>query len=181
MYRFYIVSAVIISLILFNGGVTTLFAALRFLKSEPRHFDFADQAMLPPSFGSGEFSFEIWIRPDASFPVGRTNRGTISQLENWAEADRRPYNDPDWWTAGNFLLDGHSRPDGFNPENTREGTFSLQFYGGGRLRWMFADDGEVVPVGKVWTAQAFPAASSPSLPRREVASCHLHPEMGKGD
>jgi len=31
-------------------------------------------------------------------------------------------------------LDGHTRPDGFTPDKTREGTFSLQFYGGGRLR-----------------------------------------------
>ena len=161
--RFYWASAVIILLVFFNGGITNSFAALRFLKSQPRHFDFADQPILPPTFGTGEFSFEIWIRPDASFPVGRTNRATINQLEAWTDVDRRPYSDPDWWTAGNFLLDGHSRPDGWDSDKTREGTFSLQFYGGGRLRWMFADDGDVVPLGKVWTVEAFPASGSPSL------------------
>ncbi len=54
-------------------------AALRFLKSEPNHFDFADQRALPPSFGVGEFTFELWIKPDASFPVGFTDRGTLKE------------------------------------------------------------------------------------------------------
>jgi hypothetical protein len=39
----------------------------------------------------------------------------------------------------------------------------LQFYGGGRLRWMFADDGDVAPVGRVWAVEAYPAGSTPSL------------------
>ena len=43
--------------------------ALHFLKSEPNHFDFADQRALPPTFGAGEFAFELWIKLDASFPV----------------------------------------------------------------------------------------------------------------
>src|SRR5712692_11628762 len=138
-------------------------SALRFVRNKPEHFDFADQRVLPPTFGMGEFTLEIWIKPDASYPVGRTDRSSINQLQNWSEADPRPYGTPDWWFAGNFLLDGHTRPDGFTPDKTREGTFSLQFYGGGRLRWMFADDADVVPVGKVWSVQAYPAASTPSL------------------
>jgi len=138
-------------------------AALRFVRNKPEHFDFADQRVLPPTFGMGEFTLEIWIKPDASYPVGRTDRSSINQLQNWSEADPRPYGTPDWWFVGNFLLDGHTRPDGFTPDKTREGTFSLQFYGGGRLRWMFADDADVVPVGKVWSVQAYPAASTPSL------------------
>jgi len=139
------------------------FASLRFVKNEPNHFDFADQRALPPTFGAGEFTFEIWIKPDTSFPVGPTDRGTINQINVWSNADIAPYSAGNWWFAGNFLLDGHTRPDGFTPDKTREGTFSLQFYGGGRLRWMFADDSDVVPVGKVWAVEAYPASSTPSL------------------
>lgn len=137
--------------------------SLRFLPSEPKKFDFADQRTLPPTFGTGEFTFELWIKPDASFPIGETSRGTFGQLKNWSDFDARPYSSPGWWLAGNWLLDGHSRPKGFDAFDTREGTFSLQFYGGGRLRWMFADDGDVVPIGKVWSVQAFPARNTPSL------------------
>src|SRR5258707_10252065 len=137
--------------------------ALRFLKSEPNRFDFADQRVLPPAFGAREFTFELWIRPDASFPVGSTDRGTLNQLVAWSNADIAPYSAGNCWFSGNFLLDGHTRPDGFTPDKTREGTCSLQFYGGGRLRWMFADDTDRVPVGKVWSVQAYPGASTPSL------------------
>ena len=55
-----------------------------------------------------------------------------------------------WWYKGNFLLDGHNNAD------FGRGTFSLQVYGGGRLRWLFGD-GQLVPV------QAWPADSTPSL------------------
>lgn len=143
----------------FCGPATTK-GALRFLKSEAGHFDFADQRALPPTFGAGEFTFEFWIKPDASFPVGFTDRGTLNQLSAWSNADIAPYSSGNWWFAGNFLLDGHTRPDGFTSDKTREGTFSLQFYGGGRLRWMFADDGDVAPVGKVWAVEAYPANST---------------------
>jgi hypothetical protein len=139
------------------------FASIRFLKSEPGTFDFADQKSVPPSFGNGEFTFELWIKPDDSFPIGPTDRGTLGQLTNWTVQDERPYGAPNWWFAGNFLLDGHTRPDGFYPNNTREGTFSLQFYGGGRLRWMFADDADAVPVGKVWSVQAYPCFDDPFI------------------
>jgi hypothetical protein len=145
-------------------GSTTAFAgSLRFLPNEPRQFDFADQRALPPTFGAGEFTLELWMKPDNSFPVGDTDRGTIGQLTNWSETDLRPYSRPDWWYEGNWLLDGHTRPRGYSPLDSREGTFSLQFYGGGRLRWMFADDADVVPVGKVWAVQAQPARATPSL------------------
>jgi hypothetical protein len=73
------VTTLLICLVSFGFSQTSL-AALRFLKSEPNHFDFADQRVLPPTFGSGEFTFELWIKPDASFPVGYTDRGTLNQL-----------------------------------------------------------------------------------------------------
>jgi len=156
------IALLLIGFAIFDEGQNTS-AALRFLKSEPNYFDFADQRTLPPTFGVGEFTFEFWIKPDASFPVGFTDRGTINQLIAWSNADIAPYSAGNWWFPGNFLLDGHTRPDGFTPDKTREGTFSLQFYGGGRLRWMFADDGDVAPVGKVWAVEAFPASTTPSL------------------
>lgn len=138
-------------------------ASLRLLANEPTHYDFADLAQLPPSFGRSEFTFELWIRPDDGFPVGPVWRGGYNQLSNWSESDPEPYGSPGWWLAGNWLLDGHSRPEGFMAGDSREGSFSLQFYGGGRLRWMFADGKAGLPVGSVWAVQAWPAASTPSL------------------
>jgi hypothetical protein len=157
-------AAAVLILIAAWGSVAPAEASsIRFLPNEPRQYDFGDQKQLPPTFGAGEFTFELWIKPDASFPVGETDRGTIGQLTNWSEYDFRPYSRGSWWHSGNWLLDGHTRPRGFDDQDTREGTFSLQFYGGGRLRWMFADDARVIPVGKVWTVQAAPASRTASL------------------
>jgi len=149
--------------VIFASQISAYGGSLRFLPNEPKQFDFADQRALPPTFGAGEFTLELWIKPDNSFAVGDTERGTIGQLMNWTEYDVRPYSRHDWWYEGNWLLDGHTRPRGFSSSDTREGTFSLQFYGGGRLRWMFADDADVVPVGKVWAVQAQPARNTASL------------------
>jgi hypothetical protein len=137
--------------------------SLRFTENRPAAYEFADLARLPAGFGDGEFSFEIWIKPDASAPVGTTMRASYAQLRNWSDADPRPYSAPGWWLPGNWLIDGHSRPDGYGPADSREGTFSLQFYGGGRLRWMFADTAVDMPPGMVWAVQAWPATGAPSL------------------
>lgn len=137
--------------------------SIRFLENLPTDYDFIDLPAVPGDFGQGEFSFELWVRPDASFPVGLTYRGTYDQLRNWSAADPEPYSSDGWWLAGNWLLDGHTRPRGYGPGDTREGTFSLQFYGGGRLRWMFADSGENMPRGMVHAVQAWPAETTPSL------------------
>ena len=137
-------------------------ASLQFVENAPQQFDFVDIPRLPADFGRGEFTFEIWLKPDASHAVGSTWRASKMQLSNWSDADPKPYADPGWWLSGNFLLDGHTRPRGFLGGATREGTFSLQFHGGGRLRWMFAD-GDLDLPGKVWAVQAWPASSTPSL------------------
>jgi hypothetical protein len=152
-------------LILWLGGFWQAAHAgsLYFGESRPEHYDFADLPRLPATFGAGEFTFEIWIRPDHRFPVGSTMRGTKDQLKNWSSADPEPYSDPGWWHAGNWLIDGHSRPNGFGPTDSRAGTFSLQFYGGGRLRWMFADSDQNMPVGMVYAVQAAGTSSTPSL------------------
>lgn len=136
--------------------------SLAFVANAPQQFDFVDVPRLPQGFGAGEFTLSLWIKPDASHPVGPTYRASKMQLTHWSDADPEPYSGDGWWLAGNFLLDGHTRPEGFLAGATREGTFSLQFYGGGRLRWMFADGDLEVP-GKVWAVQAWPASNAPSL------------------
>ncbi|HWW57059.1 MAG TPA: LamG-like jellyroll fold domain-containing protein [Sphingopyxis sp.] len=137
--------------------------SIRFSENRPTDYAFLDLSAVPAEFGMGEFSLEFWIRPDPTFPVGSTLRGTYGQLRNWSDADPEPYSSSGWWHAGNWLLDGHTRPRGFGASDTREGTFSLQFYGGGRLRWMFADSGDNMPPGMVYAVQAWPADATPSL------------------
>lgn len=139
-----------------------LAGSLAFVANGPQQFDFVDVPRLPDGFGTGEFTLSLWIRPDAGYPVGPTYRASKMQLTHWSDADPEPYSSDGWWLPGNFLLDGHTRPAGFLAGATREGTFSLQFYGGGRLRWMFADGDLDVP-GKVWAVQAWPASSTSSL------------------
>lgn len=125
------------------------------LNSIPDDDDYGKQLVLPTGFGSGEFTLQLWIRPDTSFPIGPTNPG-INQITNWYDGDIFPYNFGGWWFEGNFLLDGH------NNGTFYQGTFSLQFYGGGRVRWHFGD-GIDVSEGDPWIIQAFPASSTPSL------------------
>lgn len=146
---------------LFGGAAHA--GSLRFGESRPTAYEFGDLARLPPEFGAAEFTLELWVRPDPGYPVGPTFRASYAQLRNWSEADPQPYSSDGWWLAGNWLIDGHSRPRGFGPGDSREGTFSLQFYGGGRLRWMFADAAEDAPRGMVWAVQAWPASTVPSL------------------
>lgn len=116
--------------------------------------DYGHQLQLPPTFGVGEFTFQMWIKPDESLPVGSTaGDGTLT---NWSSEDEEPYAAGNWWYRGNFLLDGHNNVAGFS-----QGTFSLQFYGGGRVRWLFGD-GSVIS-GGVWSAGAYPATETASL------------------
>ncbi len=98
-------------------------------------YDFGRQLVIPAGFGDGEFTFELWIKADNSFPFGPTQNGGDLQLTNWSDipANPQPSDGSGWWYAGNFLLDGHA-----NAGNGR-GTFSLQIYGGGRVRWHFYD------------------------------------------
>lgn len=128
--------------------------AVRFVMNAPGEHEYGLLRDIPPGFGDGELTFELWIRPDSSFPVGSTAGGG-DQLRNWSDADERPYSDTGWWFTGNFLLDGH------NNASFGAGTFSLQFYGGGRVRWMLGDQG--ARVGDVQAAQAYPAMSAPHL------------------
>ncbi len=138
-------------------------ASLRLLENAPQGHDFADLPALPAEFGAGEFTFELWIKPDADFPVGPVWRASKRQLRNWSDGDPEPYSSPTWWLTGNWLLDGMTRPRGYAPGDPREGSFGLQFYGGGRLRWLFADSSDGMPQGMVWAVQAWPAATADAL------------------
>jgi hypothetical protein len=145
------------------GASAAVAGSLRFTVNPPAQYEFADIPKLPAEFGRGEFTFELWIKPDQTLRTGDADPATYSQLKLWTLRDPEPYSSHGWWIRGNWLLDGHTRPEGFDGGNSREGTFSLNFYGGGRLRWMFADKKEGMPKGMVYAVQVWPAKDTPSL------------------
>lgn len=130
--------------------------SMRFVQNAANDSEFGLQTSIPSAFGSGEFTFELWMKPDNSFPVGAVVPGTAGQRTNWSNVDEQPYSSSGWWFSGNFLLDGH------NNNSFANGTFSLQFYGGGRVRWSFGDGQNAGPGGH-WSVQAYPANTTPSL------------------
>lgn len=131
-------------------------ASLDWRESTPGNFDYGKQLTLPDGFGDASFTLEIWIRPNQNFPVGSTQGG--GQLTNWSNANVAPYSSPDWWFLGNFLLDGHNNLGG----NFQNGTFSLQLYDGGRVRWLFGDGSSQIPSGNLW---AIPNRTQDNGPR----------------
>ena len=130
-------------------------SSVEFFLNDPADYDYGIQLDIPAMFGQGEFTLEIWLRPNDSFPVGSVDGG-INQRRNWSEVDNAPYSTDTWWFEGNFLLDGH------NNNVFEDGTFSLQFYGGGRLRWLFGDGATAGPGGH-WSVGAYPATTTSSL------------------
>lgn len=149
-----LLSVVVISACLWAGPSA---CGVEFRENGAFDTDFGWQKSLPSEFGRGEFTLEVRFRADASYPIGPTRpKDSIDQRKNWAEADLEPYSEDEWWWKGNFLLDGHNNWD------LPAGTFSLQFYGGGRLRWLFGD-GESGIVGGNWGVQVYPATSAPTL------------------
>lgn len=130
-------------------------ASMEYFVNDALDYDYGVQTVLPTGFGEGEFTLELWIKPNESFPVGSTVSGA-DQRRNWSSSDVQPYSSESWWYAGNFLLDGH------NNNAAEDGTFSLQFYGGGRVRWLFGDGSYPGP-GSNWSVGAYPANTAPSL------------------
>lgn len=158
-----------------NSAPAIEVGSLNFTKNATGQHEYTAMDKLPPSFGKGEFTFEMWIKPDNSFPVGKTpwpqdpypmkpediNRWAVNedQLTNWSDSDEKPESWMGWWWHGNWLLDGFSRNYG-----DRDGTFALQFYGGGRLRWLFDDGtGPSVDKGYLYSVGVYPATETPSL------------------
>ncbi len=132
-------------------------AAVEFRENGPFDTEFGWQRALPVEFGRGEFTLEIRFRATPGFPVGPTRpQGAPAQRKNWAEADHEPYSAEDWWYEGNFLVDGH------NNDHPSMGTFGLQFYGGGRLRWLIGDGTQEI-LGGLRNVGAYPAAQSSPL------------------
>ncbi len=129
--------------------------SLAFAENAASDYDYGHQIAIPAGFGDGEFTFEFLFKADHTYPVGPVDTGA-NKLINWAEEDAQPYSSTGWWWTGNWLLDGH------NNSAFRNGTFSLQFYGGGRLRWNFGDGISAGPGGH-WAVQAWPASTTPSL------------------
>lgn len=139
---------------LLDGGLAA--GAISFTVNAAGADDYGVLTQLPPGFGQGEFTFELWLRPDPSFPTGPCVGGTMGQRTQWCSPDPAPGSSSDWWYTGNFLLDGHNNGD------FSAGTFSLQFYGSGRVRWQLGDQGSA-GAGGTWGVQASPATSAPSL------------------
>ncbi len=85
------------------------------------NYDYGRQLVIPQGFGAGEFTFELWIKPDNSYPFGPTADGTPGQPLNWTSLplNPTPADGGGWWFKGNFLLDGHAN------NGNNEGTFSL--------------------------------------------------------
>lgn len=138
------------------GPPSTTRSSIRFVRNASMQHEYGLHTVLPPTFGQGEMTLEVFVRLDTSYPVGPTGGGE-PQLDNWSDDDQMPYSGGSWWYPGNFLLDGHNNGSGFN-----EGTFSLQMYGGGRVRWLFGD-GEFAGPGGHWSVGVHPANDTPSL------------------
>ncbi|TVQ05113.1 MAG: LamG domain-containing protein [Balneolaceae bacterium] len=90
----------------FQSSNTDSVGSINFTSSLPMQYEFADQPALPERFGAGEFTMELWIKPDHTAPIGETWRGSYDQISNWSESDRRAYSSHGWWYEGNWLLDG---------------------------------------------------------------------------
>jgi chitodextrinase len=133
-------------------------ASLDLKLSSANNFDYLRQLTIPSGFGSGEFTLELWIKPNNAYPIGSTASGS-GQLNNWSSADISPYSSSGWWYEGNFLLDGHNNAG----SNFQNGTFTLQFYGRGRVRWLFGDGASGNVSGRVWSVGAYPATDAPTL------------------
>lgn len=140
-------------------NATTPKSSLFFVPSSSGNYDHGILTNLPAGFGVGEFTLDIWFRADNSFPVGDTTVAGAAKRQNWSNSDPTPYASEGWpWWYGNFLLDGH------NNNNSANGTFDLQIYGGGRLRWLFGDGAAAAArLGDLHCIQPSPTTSMASV------------------
>ena len=150
------VSEILIFLVGALATVQVDASSLQFIENDSNDYDYGVQTVIPEGFGDGEFTLELWIRPFTNYPIGPTvGQGSDDRL-NWAEEDNQPYSASNWWYQGNFLLDG------FKFGNFENGTMALQFYGGGRLRWLWGD-GDNAGAGRIRSIGVYPASNTPSL------------------
>lgn len=127
-------------------------SSVNFIGNAGDPHEYGQQTTIPAGFGEAEFTLQLWIKPDHSYPVGSTAGTTGNKSNNWTSEDYQPFSANDWWWLGNFLLDGH------NNNTFQNGTFSLQVYGGGRVRWLVGDGSpDLIAV------QVYPATDTESL------------------
>ena len=61
--------------------------SIEFFINAAADYDYGHQTTLPGGFGDGEFTLELWIRPNNGFPVGSTlPQGSTAQRTNWSDA-----------------------------------------------------------------------------------------------
>jgi hypothetical protein len=133
--------------------------SLRSLDNAANQYERAILTQFPTNFGAAEFTFEIWVKLDnrASYPVGVCGAGGSPRL-NWCSENLARYSSNCWWCNGNFLIDG------IEFGGVANGSFALQVYGGGRLRWLFGDEGAAPALDGFWSiGNASGSSSNPSL------------------
>ncbi len=102
-------------------------------------YDHARQLVLPPGFGAGEFTLQLFVKLDPSFPVGPATGADT--LTHWSDANVAPYSAPDWWQHDNWLVDG------MNYADPKSGSFGIQLYAGGNVRVLIGDGTDAGPGG----------------------------------
>jgi hypothetical protein len=142
------------------GWVTKSSAnSLRSIDNPANQYERAILTSFPTGFGSGEFTFEIWVKLDnrAAYETGLCGAGGNPRL-NWCSENAQRYAYNCWWCNGNFLIDG------VNFDGVTKGTFALQMYDGGRVRWLIGDDNPNAPrFDDFWSVGNSPTATNPSL------------------
>ncbi len=103
---------------------------VNFVQNATQDYDYGQHTSLPNLFGDGEFTLKFVIEPSQVTTIGDTE-ASPGIRENWADETAEPGDNSEWWFLGNFLLDGHNNND------FSEGTFSLQIYNSGYVRWTF--------------------------------------------
>ncbi len=130
-----------------GGRQISSFGGIQFVQNATQDYDYSRITTIPDGFGDGEFTLKAVITPFQVLTLGTTVQNTQGARENWATETAEPGDSSDWWFLGNFLLDGH------NNDNFGNGTFSLQVYNSGRVRWTFGDGDGGWPTGGLWGIQ----------------------------
>lgn len=151
-------SCVLLALLALSFVTTAHANSLRSIDNGPNQYEHAILTRFPAGFGTGEFTFEVWVKLDnrSSYPVGLCGAGGSPRL-NWCSENTARHASNCWWCNGNFLIDG------VNFGGITKGTFALQLYGGGRLRWLFGDDGAAPQFDQFWSIGNGPNSANPTL------------------
>lgn len=146
-------------LVLLMVCTSVLAGSLRSTDNGANQYEHARLLAIPTGFGQAEFTLELWIRPDnrSAYPAGPCGAGG-SVRYNWCTENVPRYSVNCWWCNGNFLLDG---VDFANPPDG--GHIALQFYDGGRLRWLLGDGNTAATLDGFWSIGNGPNANNPRL------------------